>query len=163
MLLQCSNGHLMCASCLSHLLADGRLKDESTTCPNCRCEISKPMCIRNLAVEKAISEMPSDCSYCCKQVPRHQLQIHETEVCSERCVCDISAAHCSVLTCAELMLPRVWNNSIHVVILNCSNNLSCVTMVTLNSLAVLWLVLTFFTAASSSSSKVLLWQQDFWE
>ena len=25
---QCKNGHLMCATCLSHLIADARLKDE---------------------------------------------------------------------------------------------------------------------------------------
>ena len=29
-LYQCKNGHLMCATCLSHLLADSRLKDEGT-------------------------------------------------------------------------------------------------------------------------------------
>jgi len=29
-LYQCKNGHLMCSTCLSHLLADSRLKDEGT-------------------------------------------------------------------------------------------------------------------------------------
>ena len=29
--LQCVNGHLMCASCFNHLLADCKLKDEQTT------------------------------------------------------------------------------------------------------------------------------------
>ncbi|CAF4412218.1 unnamed protein product [Rotaria socialis] len=29
---QCVNGHLMCASCFNHLLADCKLKDEQTTC-----------------------------------------------------------------------------------------------------------------------------------
>ncbi|CAF5214084.1 unnamed protein product, partial [Rotaria magnacalcarata] len=28
---QCVNGHLMCASCFNHLLADCKLKDEQTT------------------------------------------------------------------------------------------------------------------------------------
>ena len=83
---QCANGHLMCASCLSHLLADARLKDESATCPNCRCEISKTACIRNLAVEKAISELPSECRFCCVRLPRSEVTTHERELCQERCV-----------------------------------------------------------------------------
>lgn len=84
--LQCSNGHLMCAGCLMHLLADGRLKDEAATCPSCRCEISKTGCIRNLAVEKAISEMPALCQHCAKAMPRHTVDRHERELCAARCV-----------------------------------------------------------------------------
>ena len=38
-LYQCKNGHLMCYTCLNHLLADARMKEEQSTCPNCRCEI----------------------------------------------------------------------------------------------------------------------------
>jgi len=38
-LYQCKNGHLMCYTCLNHLLADARLKEEQPNCPNCRCEI----------------------------------------------------------------------------------------------------------------------------
>ena len=84
--LQCSNGHLMCVSCMAHLLADARLKDETATCPNCRCEISKALCIRNLAVEKAISEMPAECRFCATQLPRCSLEHHESQQCEERCV-----------------------------------------------------------------------------
>ncbi|CAG5089028.1 Oidioi.mRNA.OKI2018_I69.PAR.g12057.t1.cds [Oikopleura dioica] len=51
-LYQCKNGHLMCYTCLNHLLADARLKEEQSTCPNCRCEISMERCMRNLAAEK---------------------------------------------------------------------------------------------------------------
>ncbi|KAK2164626.1 hypothetical protein LSH36_61g09043 [Paralvinella palmiformis] len=83
---QCTNGHLMCASCMAHLLADSRLKDETATCPNCRCEISKSLCIRNLAVEKAISELPATCQYCSKLLPRSQLAHHEHNQCLDRCV-----------------------------------------------------------------------------
>lgn len=54
-------GHLMCAGCFTHLLADGRLRDQVATCPNCRVEISKNNASRNLAVEKAVSELPSEC------------------------------------------------------------------------------------------------------
>ena len=81
---QCTNGHLMCAGCFNHILADARLKDEAATCPNCRCEISKNLCSRNLAVEKAVSELPTECQYCYYHLPRNQLDYHERELCQER-------------------------------------------------------------------------------
>ncbi|XP_035285895.1 zinc finger TRAF-type-containing protein 1 isoform X1 [Anguilla rostrata] len=81
---QCTNGHLMCAGCFIHLLADSRLKEEQATCPNCRCEISKSLCCRNLAVEKAVSELPCDCSFCLKQFPRSGLERHQKEECQDR-------------------------------------------------------------------------------
>ncbi|XP_041453949.1 cysteine and histidine-rich protein 1-like [Lytechinus variegatus] len=81
---QCNNGHLMCAGCFTHLLADSRLKDEQPTCPNCRCEISKNLCSRNLAVEKAVSELPASCRYCTRKLPRYLLDQHERQGCTER-------------------------------------------------------------------------------
>ncbi|XP_071409836.1 zinc finger TRAF-type-containing protein 1 [Pithys albifrons albifrons] len=81
---QCTNGHLMCASCFIHLLADARLKEEQATCPNCRCEISKSLCCRNLAVEKAVSELPSECSFCTRQFPRSLLDQHQKDECQDR-------------------------------------------------------------------------------
>lgn len=84
--LQCTNGHLMCASCLSHLFADARLKDETPTCPGCRCEISRTLCNRNLAVEKAISELPAPCQFCARLLPRSSLPKHEKEMCQDRFV-----------------------------------------------------------------------------
>ncbi|XP_071224490.1 zinc finger TRAF-type-containing protein 1 isoform X2 [Salvelinus alpinus] len=81
---QCTNGHLMCAGCFIHLLADSRLKEEQATCPNCRCEISKSLCCRNLAVEKAVSELPTDCPFCLKQFPRSSLERHQREECQDR-------------------------------------------------------------------------------
>nr|XP_033791203.1 cysteine and histidine-rich protein 1 isoform X3 [Geotrypetes seraphini] len=80
----CTNGHLMCAGCFIHLLADARLKEEQATCPNCRCEISKSLCCRNLAVEKAVSELPSECGFCMKQFPRSLLERHKKEECQDR-------------------------------------------------------------------------------
>nr|XP_054748144.1 zinc finger TRAF-type-containing protein 1-like [Lytechinus pictus] len=80
---QCNNGHLMCAGCFTHLLADSRLKDEQPTCPNCRCEISKNLCSRNLAVEKAVSELPASCRYCTCKLPRYLLDQHERQGCTE--------------------------------------------------------------------------------
>ncbi|XP_013998580.1 cysteine and histidine-rich protein 1 isoform X2 [Salmo salar] len=81
---QCTNGHLMCAGCFIHLLADSRLKEEQATCPNCRCEITKSLCCRNLAVEKAVSELPTDCPFCLKQFPRSSLERHQREECQDR-------------------------------------------------------------------------------
>lgn len=81
--LQCSNGHLMCAGCFTHILADARLRDETATCPSCRTEISKASATRNLAVENAVSELPSECQYCSKHFPRNSLERHESE-CEER-------------------------------------------------------------------------------
>ena len=81
---QCVNGHLMCAGCFTHLLADARLKDEQPTCPNCRCEISKNLCSRNLAVEKAVSELPEPCMFCPRKLPRNLLDHHQRRECVER-------------------------------------------------------------------------------
>lgn len=76
----------MCAGCFTHLLADARLRDEMATCPNCRIEISKSSASRNLAVEKAVSELPSECQYCSKEFPRNTLERHEEILCEERFV-----------------------------------------------------------------------------
>ncbi|NXA57557.1 CYHR1 protein, partial [Nothocercus julius] len=81
---QCTNGHLMCAGCFIHLLADARLKEEQATCPNCRCEISKSLCCRNLAVEKAVSELPCECGFCAQQFPRSLLERHQKDECQDR-------------------------------------------------------------------------------
>ncbi|ERL92723.1 cysteine and histidine-rich protein 1 homolog isoform X1 [Dendroctonus ponderosae] len=81
---QCTNGHLMCAGCFTHVLADARLRDELATCPSCRVEISKTAATRNLAVENAVSELPSDCQFCGKQYPRNSLERHEEQECEER-------------------------------------------------------------------------------
>ncbi|CAF1279424.1 unnamed protein product [Rotaria magnacalcarata] len=93
---QCINGHLMCVSCFNHLLADCKMKDEQTTCPNCRCEISKSNCTRNLAVEKTISELPIQCDYCSKIFIRSEIKIHQSQNCPERpTICDYSLLGCN--------------------------------------------------------------------
>lgn len=74
----------MCAGCFTHLLADARLRDEVATCPNCRVEISKHSSSRNLAVEKAVNELPAECQFCNKEFPRNSLDRHEREECEER-------------------------------------------------------------------------------
>ena len=83
-ILQCSNGHLMCAGCFTHLLADASFRDETSTCPTCRIEICKSTAIRNLAVENAVSELPTECQFCNEQFPRNSLDRHEEEECEER-------------------------------------------------------------------------------
>lgn len=74
----------MCAGCFTHILADARLRDETATCPSCRTEISKVFATRNLAVEMAVSELPSQCQFCGKEYPRNSLERHETTQCEER-------------------------------------------------------------------------------
>jgi hypothetical protein len=74
----------MCAGCFAHLLADARLKDEQATCPNCRCEISKTICSRNLAVEKTLCELPANCIYCDALYPRNTVDFHQSNECLER-------------------------------------------------------------------------------
>ncbi|XP_065337314.1 zinc finger TRAF-type-containing protein 1 homolog [Cloeon dipterum] len=81
---QCSNGHLLCAGCFTHVLADARLRDEVATCPSCRVELSRASACRNLAVEKAVSELPAPCTFCGKEFARAILQRHQEELCEER-------------------------------------------------------------------------------
>ncbi|EDO46014.1 predicted protein [Nematostella vectensis] len=76
----------MCSGCFTHLLADARLKDEQATCPSCRIDISRNNCSRNLAVEKAVSELPTACQFCDNEFPRSIASIHEREECSDRLV-----------------------------------------------------------------------------
>ncbi|KAK5648450.1 hypothetical protein RI129_003342 [Pyrocoelia pectoralis] len=99
---QCSNGHLMCAGCFTHVLADARLRDEMATCPNCRVEISKASATRNLAVENAVSELPSECQFCNKEFPRNTLERHEEGLCEER----ISSCKFSRIGCP-------WRGPVH--------------------------------------------------
>ncbi|XP_076042883.1 zinc finger TRAF-type-containing protein 1 homolog [Oratosquilla oratoria] len=92
---QCSNGHLMCAGCFTHLLADARIRDETATCPNCRVEISRSLATRNLAVEKTVLELPAECQFCSHKYPRNTLERHETELCEERLVrCEYHVLGC---------------------------------------------------------------------
>lgn len=95
-LYQCKNGHLMCATCLGHLLADARLKDEVSSCPNCRCDISWDRCVRNLAAEKAVGELPTQCLYCSEYINRCDIENHERNLCQKReTTCTYSWAGCT--------------------------------------------------------------------
>lgn len=85
----------MCSGCFSHLLADARIRDETATCPNCRCVISKDVCSRNLAVEKAVRELPDQCRFCFSELARAVLDKHMAEECDERLVsCRYSPIGC---------------------------------------------------------------------
>ncbi|XP_068017211.1 zinc finger TRAF-type-containing protein 1 isoform X2 [Melanerpes formicivorus] len=113
---QCTNGHLMCAGCFIHLLADARLKEEQATCPNCRCEISKSLCCRNLAVEKAVSELPSECGFCMQQFPRSLLERHQKEECQDRCnqvAPGVTKGHKEVTQCKYKRIGCPWQGPYH--------------------------------------------------
>ncbi|CAH1721435.1 unnamed protein product [Chironomus riparius] len=99
---QCIMGHLMCAGCFTHLLADSRLRDQVATCPNCRVEISKNNATRNLAVEKAVSELPSECQFCNQEFPRSTLDHHERNECDER-----------PTECKYSLIGCQWNGPMH--------------------------------------------------
>lgn len=82
---QCSNGHLMCAACFTHILTDARLKDDGpATCPNCRCEISRQLCCRSLVAEKVLSQLPIECNHCKQVFLRCDIETHEKSECNER-------------------------------------------------------------------------------
>ncbi|XP_017480607.1 PREDICTED: cysteine and histidine-rich protein 1-like [Rhagoletis zephyria] len=99
---QCTNGHLMCAGCFTHLLADARIRDETATCPNCRCVISKDACSRNLAVEKAVCELPGVCPFCSQELPRSLLDKHTGDICEER-----------IVSCKYAPIGCGWNGPHH--------------------------------------------------
>jgi len=69
--------------------------------PNCRCDISKSNCTRNLAVEKTISELPIQCDYCFETYLRSEINIHQTENCRDR------PSHCDYA-----ILGCLWNGSV---------------------------------------------------
>lgn len=93
---QCMHGHLMCIGCFNHILADARLKNEQALCPSCRADISSKNSSRNLAVEKAVSELPSHCKYCEEELPRNQIPSHEKNGCYERpALCKYKNIGCS--------------------------------------------------------------------
>lgn len=74
----------MCSECFNHLLADAQLRLGSAACPSCRTLISRDLCVRNLAVENAASELPVVCPFCSENFPRSIRQIHQEELCTER-------------------------------------------------------------------------------
>lgn len=87
------------------MLADARLRDEMATCPSCRVEISKTSATRNLAVENAVSELPSDCQFCGKQYPRNSLDRHEEQECEERYV---NCQKVTVTVCDSRFCRNSW-------------------------------------------------------
>lgn len=108
---QCKNGHLMCATCLSHLIADSRLKDEISSCPNCRCEISWDRCVRNLAAEKAVGELPTQCLYCLEYINRCDIENHERVLCPKReTFCQYSVYGCNWRGAVGDMDEHIANN-----------------------------------------------------
>lgn len=93
---QCIHGHLMCIGCFNHILADARLKNEQAQCPSCRADISSKNSSRNLAVEKAVSELPTHCKYCEDEFPRNQIPFHEKSHCDQRpALCKYKSLGCS--------------------------------------------------------------------
>lgn len=104
----------MCAGCFTHVLADARLRDESPTCPSCRVSISKESCSRNLAVEKAVCELPGECRFCQRELPRSMLDKHMNEICDER-----------IVSCVFANIGCPWNGPYHEASKNVNELLKC--------------------------------------
>lgn len=95
---QCEMGHLMCVACFTNLHAEqSTLRNEGATCPQCRTKISQGTATRNVAVEKAIMELPSECQYCKKELPTKLIERHEQHECEER-----------PITCKYLRIGCQW-------------------------------------------------------
>jgi hypothetical protein len=63
--------------------------------PSCRAEISAKNACRNLAAEKAVSELPTQCDYCSLEIPRSQIAYHEKNLCEQRpSVCQYKVLGC---------------------------------------------------------------------
>mgnify|MGYP001036457520 FL=1 len=88
--------------------------------PNCRCEISKSNCTRNLAVEKTISELPIQCDYCLQTYLRAEIKTHQTQNCSDRFVVNFVCLFFSrvesffrPVTCDYSLLGCNWAGPFH--------------------------------------------------
>ncbi|CAG2248309.1 unnamed protein product [Mytilus edulis] len=88
---QCTNGHLMCWLYQSRtgLIQDSKMRQQPV--PTADVKSAKNLCSRNLAVEKAVSELPTECQYCYCHLPRNQVDYHERIVCERPSLCKYSA------------------------------------------------------------------------
>uniref|UniRef100_A0A1A9ZQ54 TRAF-type domain-containing protein n=1 Tax=Glossina pallidipes TaxID=7398 RepID=A0A1A9ZQ54_GLOPL len=76
----CKEGHSICAPCLTDLSAEARIYRVPPKCLCCETDIS--VTVRNIAVEKAIQELSSNCQYCSEKLPYKFLDNHERYECS---------------------------------------------------------------------------------
>ncbi|KAI9584388.1 hypothetical protein GQX74_006283 [Glossina fuscipes] len=76
----CKEGHSICAPCLTDLSAEARIYRVPPKCLCCETDIS--VTVRNIAVEKAIQELSSDCQYCNEKLPYKLLDNHERYECN---------------------------------------------------------------------------------
>lgn len=74
---QCVNGHLLCETCLSRLLADSRLRNVETTCPFCRIPLSFQTVSRNRIAEEILCLLEVECTHCQKPYSYDQIVEHE--------------------------------------------------------------------------------------
>ncbi|KFM63131.1 E3 ubiquitin-protein ligase SIAH1-like [Stegodyphus dumicola] len=100
-ILQCQNGHLVCASC--------RLK--LTCCPSCRGPIGN---IRNLAMEKVATTVFFPCKYSqsgCKQQLMHTEKTDHEELCEFRPYsCPCPGAQCKWFGSLDQVMPHLMHS-----------------------------------------------------
>lgn len=93
--LQCSNGHLICDTCLARLLADSALKNGETACPFCRVKITAANTIRNKPVEDILTLLPMECETCFEKLPINEVVDHERTECPDKSTkCSFSILGC---------------------------------------------------------------------
>jgi len=91
---QCTNGHICCSACISHLIADSALKDTKAVCPTCRTKICWHSIVRNRTVEKTAQELPQECQYCREKQSTASIKSHEDGCQSKVVVCKFKWAGC---------------------------------------------------------------------
>lgn len=100
-ILQCQNGHLVCASCRHKL----------TCCPSCRGPIGN---IRNLAMEKVASTVFFPCKYSqngCKQLLMHTEKADHEELCECRPYsCPCPGAQCKWFGSLDQVMPHLLHS-----------------------------------------------------
>ena len=68
-------------TCALFVIKTIQIEKTIKSCPNCRCDISWERCVRNLAAEKAVGELPTQCLYCLEEYFTHLLYSDVLYIC----------------------------------------------------------------------------------
>ncbi|KAH8378666.1 hypothetical protein KR009_000560, partial [Drosophila setifemur] len=98
---QCSQGHIVCLDCMTHILAEAAISRKDARCPHCRVRISWNELGQSLVLRQALWELSTSCPQCGQQVPLKTLPLHLEGLCEQRQVrcqyhclgCDWKGAH----------------------------------------------------------------------
>lgn len=85
-LLQCQNGHQICAGCYQIRVLDKMLGDRLGTCPECSVRIYRHEPYRNVDGELELATVQVGCELCQKSIQRGFLRYHMSSICLRRLV-----------------------------------------------------------------------------